>query len=50
MDSIYIKNIFRQDLQDIQDYFFVLPHFPEENEETQSAFRRKNVTSLELVS
>jgi len=36
MDSIFIS-IFRQDLQDLKDYLFV-HHFPEESDETQSAF------------
>jgi len=33
MDSIFIKN-YGQDLQDSLDFF--VPHFPEENKETQS--------------
>jgi len=32
---ILFKSFFRQDLQDIQDFF--VPHFPEENDETQCA-------------
>jgi hypothetical protein len=46
MDSIFILSIIGQDLQDLQDYFFVLPHFPEENEEPQSASRRKGIKFL----
>jgi hypothetical protein len=41
MDPIFNVKMFRQDLQDSQDYFFVLPHFPEENEETQSRQNRR---------
>ena len=33
--------VFRQDLQDYQDYFFILSHFPDGSEKTQSAWRRK---------
>jgi hypothetical protein len=42
LDSDFIKKYFRQDLQDFEDIFLVLPHFPEENEETQSPAKRDN--------
>ncbi len=38
MDSIFIKYFLGQDLQDYQDYFFVLPHFPEGNIESIPKF------------
>ena len=41
LDSYFIKKYFRQDLLDFQDIFF-LPHFPEENEETQSPSAKKD--------
>ena len=35
MDSYFNKELFRQDLQDFQDCFY-LSHFPDGNEKTQS--------------
>ena len=40
MDSIFIKKIFRQDLQDFSGFDFYSHRFPEESDETQSAFGR----------
>ena len=48
LDSYFIKKYLGQDQQDYQDYFNVLPHFPEENEETQSDFVGRE--SLILIS
>jgi hypothetical protein len=38
MDSYFYKTAFRQDLQDLLDFFYL--HFPDESEGTQSASRK----------